>query len=71
MYVEVVVFIILLIVYTYIAGFLLDSIVPTLPDACKRWNDMHVMEITLLIAGTILFYTHQYCTSYAKSYVDF
>lgn len=63
----------LLIPFTYIAGWIARSIVkkPSLPDVCASWNKNYIMEINLFIAG---FLFHIVCELvglnkwYAKNY---
>lgn len=44
---------VLLIPFTYVAGFIARNIVkkPSLPDVCQSWNKNYIMEVNLFIAG--------------------
>lgn len=51
---------ILLIPITYLTGYVAKMIVskPMLPDVCAHWNDAHIMEVNLFLAG---FFFHIIC----------
>ena len=64
----------LLIPFTYVAGYLAKMIVskPSLPDICKKWNKNYIMEINLFIAGFLFHLTLEVLGInewYAKNYI--
>jgi hypothetical protein len=54
--VSAVLFGLVLIPITYIAGFFSKMITqkPTLPEICSTWNQYYIMEFTLFIAGFLM-----------------
>jgi len=64
---------ILLIPFTYVAGFVASKIAskPSLPDICKSWNKNYIMEINLFLAGFLMHFVFEYIGVnrwYAKTY---
>lgn len=60
-----------LIPMTYLAGWLSKYIVgkPSLPEVCSKWNENHIMEVNVFLAGFLFHIFCQY-TGINKWYVD-
>ncbi len=73
--VEAVIVGILLIVFTYIAQYIVKVLgwpTQNMPEVCASWNDTHVMEATLFMAGAIFHLVFEYTGLnewYARNYV--
>ena len=63
----------LLIPFTYVAGYIAKMIVskPSLPDICRKWNENYIMEVNLFLAGFLFHIVLEYLGInewYAKNY---
>jgi hypothetical protein len=69
--IEAVVVGLVLIPMAYIAGYFAKHLVgkPSLPEICSKWNENHIMEVNLFLAG-FLFHIVCQVSGVNKWYVD-